>query len=113
VSWGSRIHGASSHQAEGAALVLFDFDDFKRINDLHGHPPGDAELRAVGQAVQQVRRRSDRLARIGGDEFAVIAAGAGAGSAPTAPASLVRRRGAEHGNVWPSLPNLRHTLMQA
>ena len=58
-------------------LVLFDFDNFKLINDLHGHPAGDAVLRAVGHAAQQVLRRSDRLARIGGDEFAVLAAGAG------------------------------------
>jgi diguanylate cyclase (GGDEF)-like protein len=71
------VRGVSSDQADGAALVLFDFDDFKRINDLHGHPAGDAVLRAVGQAVHQVLRRSDRLARIGGDEFAVLAAGAG------------------------------------
>jgi diguanylate cyclase (GGDEF)-like protein len=63
---------------EAAALVLFDFDDFKRINDLHGHPAGDAVLRAVAAAAQQVLRRTDRLARIGGDEFAVLAAGAGA-----------------------------------
>jgi len=70
-------HGLSMGSAEGAALVLFDFDDFKQINDLHGHPVGDAVLRAVGQATQEVLRRSDRLARIGGDEFAVLAPGAG------------------------------------
>jgi diguanylate cyclase (GGDEF)-like protein len=68
---------SSTPQVEGAALVLFDFDEFKRINDLHGHPAGDAVLRAVGQAAQQVLRRTDRLARIGGDEFAVLAPGAG------------------------------------
>jgi len=59
------------------ALVLFDFDEFKLINDLHGHPAGDAVLRAVAEAAQGVVRRDDRLARIGGDEFAVLAAGAG------------------------------------
>ena len=71
------VHGCSADPAEGAVLVLFDFDNFKLINDLHGHPAGDAVLRAVGHAAQQVLRRSDRLARIGGDEFAVLAAGAG------------------------------------
>jgi diguanylate cyclase (GGDEF)-like protein len=70
-------HGPSAGDAEGAALVLFDFDDFKLINDLHGHPAGDAVLRAVAEAAQQVVRRGDRLARLGGDEFAVLAAGAG------------------------------------
>ena len=69
--------GPAAGQADAAALVLFDFDDFKLINDLHGHPAGDAVLRAVGDAAQAVVRRSDRLARIGGDEFAVVAAGAG------------------------------------
>lgn len=64
-------------EAESASLVLFDFDDFKLINDLHGHPAGDAVLRAVAEAAQQVLRRGDRLARIGGDEFAVLAPGAG------------------------------------
>ena len=53
-----------------AALVLFDFDDFKAINDDHGHPTGDAVLHAVAQACTQVVRDGDCLARIGGDEFA-------------------------------------------
>jgi diguanylate cyclase (GGDEF)-like protein len=61
---------------EGAALVLFDFDDFKQINDEHGHPVGDAVLRAISEACEAVVRDGDCLARIGGDEFAVIARGA-------------------------------------
>jgi diguanylate cyclase (GGDEF)-like protein len=61
---------------EGVALVLFDFDDFKRINDVHGHPVGDAVLRAIAGACEEVVRDGDCLARIGGDEFAVIAPGA-------------------------------------
>ena len=69
--------GISVQEGEAAALVLFDFDDFKRINDLHGHPAGDAVLRAVADAAQEMVRRGDQLARIGGDEFAVLATGAG------------------------------------
>lgn len=68
---------ASAGDAEAASLVLFDFDDFKLINDLHGHPAGDAVLRIVAEAARNVLRRGDRLARIGGDEFAVLAPGAG------------------------------------
>jgi diguanylate cyclase (GGDEF)-like protein len=70
-------HQPSPCDSEGAALVLFDFDDFKLINDQHGHPAGDAVLRAVATAAEQVLRRGDRLARIGGDEFAILAPGAG------------------------------------
>ena len=61
---------------DGAALVLFDFDGFKGINDDHGHPVGDAVLRAIATACADVVREGDCLARIGGDEFAVIAPGA-------------------------------------
>jgi diguanylate cyclase (GGDEF)-like protein len=62
---------------DGLALVLFDFDAFKAINDLHGHPVGDAVLRAVADACASVIRDDDCLARFGGDEFAVIAPRAG------------------------------------
>ena len=59
-----------------AALVLFDFDGFKAVNDEHGHPVGDAVLRAVADACARVVRDGDCLARIGGDEFALVAPGA-------------------------------------
>ena len=62
---------------EGAALMLFDFDEFKAINDEHGHPVGDAVLRAVAATCAAAVRGHDCLARIGGDEFAVVAPGAG------------------------------------
>ncbi|HEY1594305.1 MAG TPA: GGDEF domain-containing protein [Thermoleophilaceae bacterium] len=59
-----------------AALILFDFNDFKTVNDVHGHPVGDAVLRAVARASESVVREGDCLARIGGDEFALLAPGA-------------------------------------
>lgn len=64
-----------------AALLLIDFDDFKAINDTHGHPVGDAVLQAVAGACEPELRRGDRLARIGGDEFAVVAPGEGVAGA--------------------------------
>jgi diguanylate cyclase (GGDEF)-like protein len=60
------------------ALVLFDFDGFKAINDVHGHPVGDAVLCTVADACRDSIREVDHLARLGGDEFALIAPGAGA-----------------------------------
>jgi len=64
-------------RAESCALILFDLDDFKSVNDRHGHPAGDAVLHAVAHAAQGVVRQGDCLARIGGDEFALIAPRAG------------------------------------
>jgi diguanylate cyclase (GGDEF)-like protein len=71
-----------------AALLLIDFDDFKAINDTHGHPVGDAVLQAVARACEPEVRGVDCLARIGGDEFAVVAPGAGAVGAERLAASL-------------------------
>jgi diguanylate cyclase (GGDEF)-like protein len=61
------------------ALILIDLDDFKRVNDEEGHPAGDAVLQSVAIAASAVARQGDCLARIGGDEFALIAPGAGPG----------------------------------
>jgi diguanylate cyclase (GGDEF)-like protein len=54
------------------ALVVFDIDDFKAINDRIGHLAGDAVLASVAERVQSVVRSADIACRVGGDEFAVI-----------------------------------------
>ncbi len=54
------------------ACLLLDLDDFKLVNDRHGHPAGDAVLRGVTRALQGEFRAFDRVARYGGDEFVVI-----------------------------------------
>lgn len=54
------------------SVVMFDVDNFKKINDGHGHACGDAVLGAVGQRIRHVLRRSDVRCRYGGDEFLII-----------------------------------------
>jgi diguanylate cyclase (GGDEF)-like protein len=54
------------------ALVLIDLDNFKAINDSHGHCEGDNVLRAVGNAIRTRVRAGDLAARVGGDEFAIL-----------------------------------------
>jgi two-component system cell cycle response regulator len=54
------------------ALLLFDIDHFKRLNDTYGHLAGDAVLREVSDSVQRSMRAEDVLARYGGEEFAII-----------------------------------------
>lgn len=59
------------------ALVVFDLDDFKNINDQYGHVIGDKALRKVSRAAQEILRKTDIIARYGGDEFIVLLPGAG------------------------------------
>jgi diguanylate cyclase (GGDEF)-like protein len=65
----------SGGDAEQVALVLFDLDYLKLINDVHGHQTGDAALRAVADVLRATTRESDRVARLGGDEFAALFVG--------------------------------------
>jgi diguanylate cyclase (GGDEF)-like protein/PAS domain S-box-containing protein len=54
------------------ALFYLDLDRFKPVNDTHGHPTGDALLKAVAQRLRHALRPSDLVARLGGDEFVVL-----------------------------------------
>jgi diguanylate cyclase (GGDEF)-like protein len=54
------------------SLAIIDVDHFKSINDQHGHQAGDAVLRAVAQVLDGGTRQTDFVARIGGEEFAIL-----------------------------------------
>ena len=58
--------------AQRVAVLYYDLDQFKRINDTHGHEAGDLLLRAVSERLTASVREADTISRLGGDEFAII-----------------------------------------
>lgn len=65
----------SSHRGASLALILFDIDHFKSVNDTHGHLAGDEVLKEIGKRINGVVARHDVFARYGGEEFAVLLSG--------------------------------------
>ena len=62
----------SARFAHAFTLLAFDLDNFKAVNDRHGHGVGDEVLRAVERAARDAVRETDTVARFGGDEFAIV-----------------------------------------
>ncbi|HEV3072162.1 MAG TPA: diguanylate cyclase [Solirubrobacteraceae bacterium] len=75
---------------EQAALLVIDLDDFKQVNDLHGHKTGDDLLKAVAHELEQRLRGTDLVARLGGDEFAVLLPGTSGEAAQRVARDLAR-----------------------
>jgi diguanylate cyclase (GGDEF)-like protein len=61
-----------ARSGEPALLLMVDIDHFKRINDSHGHAAGDLVIKAVAQALLETVRPMDLVARVGGEEFAIV-----------------------------------------
>lgn len=59
-------------QKHKVAVLMLDVDDFKQINDTHGHAAGDALISAVGKRLLAAVRETDTVARLGGDEFVIV-----------------------------------------
>jgi diguanylate cyclase (GGDEF)-like protein len=74
-------------QEKDAVLLYVDMDDFKELNDKYGHAEGDRALAAVGRLLRRAVRDSDVVARMGGDEFTIMAL-----DADRAAARLIQRR---------------------
>jgi len=65
-------HEKSIDVQQHYCLILVDIDNFKTVNDTHGHPVGDQVLKAIANMLKKEMRAEDIVARIGGDEFAIL-----------------------------------------
>jgi diguanylate cyclase len=77
------FHALYERHDQRYALVTFDLDRFKALNDAFGHAAGDAILATVGRTCRAARRGTDHVARIGGEEFALLLPYAGLSIATT------------------------------
>jgi diguanylate cyclase (GGDEF)-like protein len=68
----NRVQHALQSRRPGVCVLLLDIDEFKAINDSHGHHAGDELLRAVADRLRNCLREGDTAARLGGDEFALL-----------------------------------------
>ncbi|MGA8417133.1 MAG: EAL domain-containing protein [Candidatus Dormiibacterota bacterium] len=81
-----KLHGSAAmagHERVNSVLYV-DIDDFKRINDTHGHQAGDAFLVAIAERLVAAVRPTDTVARLGGDEYAILLDGTDAAEAVAA-----------------------------
>ena len=85
------IQHSLTHKTQISAMII-DIDDFKRINDSHGHLFGDRVLKESAETISANVRSNDILGRYGGDEFVVIMPGADAATACTSRARARRHR---------------------
>ncbi len=68
----ARVRSLRAGQDVSVALIVCDVDNFKRINDVHGHQSGDKVLTRVAEVLQEAVRKNDVLGRIGGEEFGIF-----------------------------------------
>jgi diguanylate cyclase (GGDEF)-like protein len=87
----------AKRSGEPVSVAILDVDHFKHVNDAHGHQVGDSELRVVAAIIRDALRRTDIVARWGGDEFALVMP---ATHAANAMVKLEELRAAMHRRRW-------------
>lgn len=92
----AQLAAAARRRGEPLTVGIIDLDDFKEFNDREGHVAGDQRIVEVAAVLTATARRSDVIARFGGDEFAVILPGA----RPADAAELVRRAASPGSGEW-------------
>jgi diguanylate cyclase (GGDEF)-like protein len=75
MEYGQQVIDAAVEVKNSGMVIFADMDGLKSINDRYGHDAGDSAIRAEAKILKQVFRTSDVIARIGGDEFAVVSVG--------------------------------------
>lgn len=65
-------HRIAMRNQSSLSVIAIDIDDFKRINDTHGHAAGDSVLKQFGETLAQCARKSDIVGRTGGEEFVMV-----------------------------------------
>jgi len=98
-----------ARSGESALLLMVDIDHFKRVNDTYGHAAGDLVIQAVGQALLETVRPMDLVARIGGEEFAVVLPNCPSAFGPQV-ADRVRQRVARSPVMLPDLGAVAVTI---
>lgn len=100
-----RASQALTHKdAVPAALLMFDIDHFKQVNDMLGHAVGDEALRQVATCMRETLRGQDVAGRLGGDEFGALLPGTSVSDAMTVASRIVARL--EHRQVAPRVAPL-------
>jgi diguanylate cyclase (GGDEF)-like protein len=114
----TREMARSARDRQPVSVAMIDVDDFKALNDEHGHLFGDQVLRRLSCAWRAALRRSDLLARYGGDEFVAVLPACGAAEAQLVADRLVKATPGEHSvsvgtATWDGLQDLDALLSDA
>lgn len=110
-AFGERIglHIGGERASDATGLMLVDLDDFKEINTLQGHPGGDRVLRETAAALSSAARMEDMVARIGGDEFAIVLHGVDADGMQQLAERVLERIREANWSLSSELPGVRLT----